>query len=492
MSGITVIGIVLLVVYGILAYSKPGIALLTVPFVAIAFGAWSAVLTEQPESVLFAPTLVLVTLVVAAFARREMEADSWAQRAAMCILIAAVVIVGSIAVVMCFVRIGAGFLLPLFFFLGIAAIIAGLIGGGVSGRRTATAVVFSTLGASMRQNLPLPMALDCAATGRRDAGARALRGIKKWLIQGYSLVESIRRGYLQCPSRFLAMLAAAEQVGQLPTAIVAIEADMKSQDIERHRFRPVHPIYPVIILGIAFLIVLALMTFIIPHFETVLAEMAEGPSPQRLPVSTRILMEIMHVVRWDLRFRLALGLVLLLGLLVSMHSRARGWRPDKPRWLSWIGDSIKWYLPVLRWFQNNWSLLQVVELLRLSLNAGITVNESIRATLQLDVNLHFRRRLKCWLVRVEQGEAIAAAARQCGLGSPLAWAFDADTGNAPAVLEMLESFYRSNYSYRVNLARFILWPCGIIALGCTVGFIVYALFTPGVAVVTQLAELVYP
>jgi type II secretory pathway component PulF len=120
------------------------------------------------------------------------------------------------------------------------------------------------------------------------------------------------------------------------------------------------------------------------------------------------------------------------------------------------------------------------------------VNEAIAATLQLDVNLHFRRRLKRWLTQVEQGEAIGTAARRCGLGSPLAWAFDSDTGNAPAVLEMLESFYRSNYSYRVNMLRFILWPCGIIALGCVVGFIVYALFVPTVAVVNELAGYVFP
>ena len=488
MTGITVIGIALLVVYAILAYFKPGIALLTVPFAALVFGIWSVVLTEQPENILFIPTLVLVTLVVAALARRETEADLLARRAAMGILIAVVAIAIFIAIVTCFILVGAGFLLPLFLFLGLAAVIAGMIGYGIVGRRAAAALVFSTLGASMRQNLPLPMALDCAATGRRDGGARALRRIKQWLVQGYSLVESIRRGYLQCPSRFLAMLTAAEQVGQLPTAIVAIEADMKSQDIERHRFRPVHPAYPVIILGIAFLMMLALTTFVVPHYKVVLEEMDGG----RLPAATRVLMVIMELVRHDVRFWVVLILALLGGLFIWLYSRFRKRRPDKPRWLSWIGDSIKWYLPVLRWFQNNWSLLQVVELLRLSLNAGITVNESIRATLQLDVNLHFKRRLKCWLVRVEQGEAIAAAARQCGLGSALAWAFDADTGNAPAVLEMLESFYRSNYSYRVNLTRFILWPCGIIALGCTVGFIVYALFAPSVAVITQLAGIVYP
>jgi type II secretory pathway component PulF len=57
---------------------------------------------------------------------------------------------------------------------------------------------------------------------------------------------------------------------------------------------------------------------------------------------------------------------------------------------------------------------------------------------------------------------------------------------------MLEAHYRSDYSYRVNLARFILWPLGIIALGATVGFVVYAVFAPAVAVLRHLAGQIYP
>ncbi len=128
----------------------------------------------------------------------------------------------------------------------------------------------------------------------------------------------------------------------------------------------------------------------------------------------------------------------------------------------------------------------------LSLHVGSTVNDAIRATLQLDGNLHFRRRLECWLTQVERGMPMGASARRYGLGAPLAWAFDANTGNAPAVLDMLESFYRSNYSYRANLLRFILWPCAIIALGARVGFIVHALFIPGVAVINEFAGYIYP
>ena len=159
-----------------------------------------------------------------------------------------------------------------------------------------------------------------------------------------------------------------------------------------------------------------------------------------------------------------------------------------------MGDFVKWHLPVLHWFEKNYSMVQTVELLRLSLNAGCTVNNAIANTLDLDVNNSFRKRLQKWLTRVEAGDNIAAAAKKSGLGSTLAWAFDdkVNQGNTLFILETLESFYRSNYSYYVNLARFIIWPCVTVAMGVMVGFVVFAIFSPGVAIIHNLVELVYP
>jgi type II secretory pathway component PulF len=179
---------------------------------------------------------------------------------------------------------------------------------------------------------------------------------------------------------------------------------------------------------------------------------------------------------------------------VWVRVRTRRRRPDRPYVFSRVGDWIKWHLPILHWFENNNATLQTVELLRVSIRTDCPINEAIHSTLELDVNQCFKKRLACWLERVERGDDIGQAARACGVGSALAWAFDRNMGadHTPAVLEMLESFYRSNYSYRVNLARFILWPLVIIALGVTIGFVVFAIFTPGVAVIRSLAELIYP
>ena len=123
---------------------------------------------------------------------------------------------------------------------------------------------------------------------------------------------------------------------------------------------------------------------------------------------------------------------------------------------------------------------------------GCTVNDAIANTLGLDVNNCFRKRLENWLAKVEAGENIADAARKSKLGSSLVWAFDdkVNQGNTLAILEMLESFYRSNYSYRINLLRYVLEPCVTICMGTVVGFIVYSVFAPLVAIINYLSDTV--
>ncbi len=76
----------------------------------------------------------------------------------------------------------------------------------------------------------------------------------------------------------------------------------------------------------------------------------------------------------------------------------------------------------------------------------------------------------------------------------MAWAFDPEVnqGNTLTLLEMLEEFYRANYSYIVNLARYVGWPLLTITMAMLIGFIVYAMFSPWVALVQHMASQVMP
>jgi len=478
------IAIIVLVLYIYLGFKEPAIALVTSPVVALTI--FVAGIADDSAAMIIAPFIFFATVIAVSISKREPETERWPQILAKWILVIFIFLLISVIIGLIFGS--AGVIGSIFFILFISSVIAFF----VTSRYATAAYIISTIGASMRQNLPLPMALESAAGGRSDKRSMILQRIKKWLVQGYSLSESIKRGYPKCPGHAVAMITAAERINQLPLAISSIEADIATKADESRRIRPVHPFYPLIVIGITFFILMSVMKFVVPQFKSVLEEMIGG----KLPVATEVVMGIARFISYDFGWLLwwLLMFIILVGVPFAISIRFRPRRPEKPYLLSRIGDYIKWHLPLLHWFEKNYSMVQVVELLRLSLNAGHTVDDTIENTLGLDVNNCFRKRLKEWLERVKRGDNISTAVRESKLGSALAWAFDeqVNQGNTLSILEALESFYRSNYSYYVNLARFIMWPCLILIMGCIVGFVIYAIFSPGIVVIKSLTEHVYP
>jgi type II secretory pathway component PulF len=458
----------------------------TSPFVAgslILFG----VMDDNSAIVLIAPGIFIASIVTVLLSKPEPGDDKWPQLFAKGILIILLFLFLLVALGVAFGPLGVAGVILILLFIG------SIVAYGLTSRLATDTYVISTIGSIMRQNLPLSMALESAAGEGADKRSRILSQIQKWLVQGYSLSESIKWGYPKCPGYAVAMIAAAERINQLPLAIAAIEADMLTKADERRKIRPVHPIYPVILMVFMVFMLMGVMTFVIPSFRAALEEMFGGPT---LPATTRFLLEITSSVAYEFAWLtwplLILLVIAIIPILIYIKFRPR--RPQKPYLLSRIGDFIKWHLPVLHNFEKNYSLVHVVELLRLSLNAGCTVNDAIKNTLGLDVNNCLKKQLRRWLDKVERGENIAVAIRESKLGSPLAWAFDdkVNQGNTLTILETLESFYRSNYSYAVNLARFIMWPCLILLMGVIVGFVVYSIFVPGVYIIECLSGKVIP
>lgn len=483
--------ILILLFYAILGFKKPGIAVVTVPVVCLLL-AYAAAWLEVSEAIVFAPTIFVATLIAVLVPKREPDSERWPQRCAKWMLISFIVLllfVTGIAVLSILPSFG---FLALILFICTITFMATIISYGLTSRHTITAYIISTIGSSMRQNLPLPMALESAASGQRNRRSRILQNINKWLVQGYSLSESIKRGYPKCPGYAVAMIAAAERINQLPLAIRSIEADMAAKAEESKKIEPVYPFYPMVLVGLMCFIVWGLMTFVMPQFISVLEEMVGAA----LPAPTRLLVGIASFIAWEAGtlFLIVFAFIICVLVPTSIYIKFRPRRPQQPYLISRIGDFVKWHLPVLHWFENNYSQVQTVEMLRLSLNAGCTVNDAIANTLSLDVNTCFRKRLQKWLAKVEVGDNIAAAVRESRLSNTLAWAFDeqVNQGNTLTILETLESFYRLNYSYRVNLVRFIMCPCVTIIMGAMVGFVVYAVFSPGISIIHHMADLVTP
>ena len=358
-------------------------------------------------------------------------------------------------------------------------------------RYSLSLTVLSTLSAAMRQNLPLPMALETAGSNRKDPAANIYRQTAQFLCEGKSLSESLRKAYRKCPAEILATLAAGEAMNQLPQAAAALEQDSLANINGFEKVRPVHPAYPLLVGGMTFLIMLGLCVFILPTFAEVLYNTTGGEG--QLPASTQALLAISKTFMERGVFALASG-ALLVGMLIGLYGYNRPRRPGRPRLLSRASDWLKWHTPVVRSFERLRSMQRTIEGLRVGLKAGYSFDTIVRHTLGLDVNLCYQARLRRWLGQIEAGLPIAESAAACGLGTTLAWALDekVNKGNTPDLLAMLEEVTRNRYHYRLNIFHSILWPFVVVGLGGGVGFVVYAMFAATVSLITHTMDYSMP
>jgi general secretion pathway protein F len=473
--------IIVLVLYGYLGFKKAGYALITMP-IAVTVLAITSAHYEDGASAIISLCIIPVTLIAILFMRYEDNIMPWPKRGAKTAIITFIMIglvIGFFAISSSLGVVGIGFLGLLFGYV---------IGVSVTQRNATTAFVISTIGASIRQNLPLPMALQSAADNIKYEHSQILLLISRWLVKGYSLSESMKRGFKKCPGWIMAMIAAGEKTGQVPLVVQSIEADLLEKADESKRVRPMYPAaYIITVLIVMSFIAISISIGILPRFSQTLNDIGVG----HIPKSTQILIGISNFIYYEYGWLIIIGIIFF-STVIYVKVRFCPRRPEKPLLLSRIGDFIKWHLPILHWFENNYSTLQVVEGLRIFLNAGNTINTAIRGIIDLDVNCCFRKKLIKWLKQIEAGDDIASAARQCGLAHSLSWAFEQQENpeNTLPVLEMLESVYRSNYSYRINLARFILLPCTTICMGAMVGFVVYSIFSVMIAIISQYTSLV--
>ena len=351
--------------------------------------------------------------------------------------------------------------------------------------------VLSTITAAMRQNLPLPMALETAASNGKDPAAKIYRQTAKWLCEGQSLSEALKRAYRRCPAEIIAALAAGEAMNQLPAAAAALEQDCIAHINGFEKIRPIYPAYPLIVILVAVVIMSGLCVFILPTFAEVIRDITGGQAV--LPASTQLLLNLTtSFMRPGIILLVVIGLLIVLMVGLYVYNRPR--RPERPRLLSRVGDWIKWHIPGVGYFERLYSLQRTIQSVQAGLQAGYCFDAIVRQTLRLDVNVCFRKKLRRWLAEIEAGRPIADSAAACGLGRTLAWTLDekVNKGNTPQLLKMLEEICRNRYHYRLNIVHSVIWPLVVVAMGGGVGFVMFAMFSAIVSMITYTMDYSMP
>lgn len=329
-----------------------------------------------------------------------------------------------------------------------------------------SSAVIRQLATLLQAGLTLSDSLALLAEQHPAAQWRALLStLASRLAQGVSLSDGLQQWPQPFPPLYLAMIRTGEMTGKLEHCCLELARQQNAQLQLAAKVKKALR-YPLIILSLAVLVVLAMVSFVLPEF-TAIYRTFNTP----LPALTRAVMTVAAFTeRW---FALLLAIMLLpIGLSTAFRNH--------PRW-QYFRQPILLALPVMGKLARGQMLSQIFTVLSLTQRAGIAFLQGLET---VEVTLAcpwWQEKIRQMHQDIAQGKAIWQAMASSGVFTPLCLQL-VRTGEASGAMdEMLENLARhhdeSTQSLAENLTS-LLEPALLIVTGLIIGTLVVAMYLP--------------
>jgi len=305
---------------------------------------------------------------------------------------------------------------------------------------------------------------------------RVLGYISDDIEGGATLSEALSR-FPRCFDRLLVGMVAAGETGGVLDLILSRVADFmeKAQKLKARVKGAM--IYPVVVLGAAFAILLLLMTFVIPRFEGVLRDMIEGD----LPKLTQIVLGIAAWIAKDFGWAVLLGVPFGFVFLTRLIRQFRAGR--------YILDSIKLRMPVMGQLSRKVAITRWTRTLGTLIGAGVPILDAINVTSETAGNEVFAKMLLNVQNSIRQGDTFAAPLKQSKTVDLIVTnmvAVGEETGDLDKMLLKVADNYDEQVDVLVASLMHLLEPVMILTLGIIVLVIVLSVFLPMIKIISGL------
>jgi len=292
-------------------------------------------------------------------------------------------------------------------------------------------------------------------------------GVRKDVEAGLALSDALRKHPEVFNDLYVAMVQAGETGGILDSTLIRV-ADQLEKDAALRRQIKAAMIYPAMIGGFAFVVLFALVAFLVPVFETIFKDFGG-----ELPAITKFTVWLSHM--FTQRF------YVLFGGIAGVVWAFKTWKRTERGQMQW--DRLKLKFPM-----KIGDIVQKVALARFSrtfsglIAAGVPMLEAIEITGKTAGNKVVEKAMYDVRESVKKGGSLTApmmlvpeafpvmVTQMIGVGE--------ETGALETMMSKIADFYEEQVAAAVKALTSILEPIMILAVGGIVGFIVIAMYLP--------------
>jgi len=328
-------------------------------------------------------------------------------------------------------------------------------------------VVFSwQFAAMMGAGIPL---IPCLGALRDETEspelARAIGEIRQRVQDGQSLSGSMSRFPHIFSNIMISMVRSGETGGFLELSLERIAVQLDKDADLRQRVRSAF-VYPIIVVGMAILIVAFLLLFIIPVFAGVYQSAGLD-----LPGSTKALISISD---FFVRFWWAVGLVLVGGVM-GLRAWARSDR-GRPK-----ADALKLKLPLFGGLLRKVSIARSIRVLGTLISTGVPLVDALEDAARVAGNHVIASALRFAIVRVTEGDKLVQPLDSSGEFPAMVTQMVAageESGDLGGMMNKVADFYDRDIEYTVKRLTTMMEPLLTIFLGIIVGFVAISMYMP--------------
>jgi len=337
------------------------------------------------------------------------------------------------------------------------------------------AIFFRQFSVMIDAGLPLVQCLEIRAANQENtAFQKTLTGVRTTVEGGATLANAMRQ-YPKVFDDLTTNMIEAGETGGILDIILQRLAQYVEKAVKLRSAVKSALIYPVAVVSMAFLIVGALLKWVVPIFANLFAGLGVT-----LPLSTRIVMGLSAFVGQFWWF-VILGMV---GLVVGLKYV----RKD-PRGRYWM-DYGMLKMPIIGVLLRKIAVARFTRTLGTLITSGVPILEGLSITARTSGNAVLEEALLKVRKAIEEGRTIVDPLRECGVFPNMVTQMigvGEATGAMDSMLQKIADFYEDEVDSATKDMLAMLEPVIIGLLGVMIGGIVISLYMPLFSMIAKLA-----
>ncbi len=346
----------------------------------------------------------------------------------------------------------------------------GRIGGKVKDKEMAIFTrQFSTM---VDAGLPL---VQCLTILSEQSDSKILRSVTNKVAgnveAGSTLADALRRHPKTFDELYVNLVEVGEAGGILDTVLQRLSVYIEKAAALKRKVKAAM-IYPLTIVGVAFVVVIFMLTFVIPTFAKMFSNMGAD-----LPLPTEIVIRMSEFATsyWWAMIASAVGIV----LGIRFYYRTEGGRS--------LIDALMLKLPLFGTLIRKVSVARFTRTLGTLVSSGVPILEGLRITARTAGNRVVERAVLETRASVTAGKTLAEPLRASTVFPPMVVqmiSVGEQTGALDAMLNKIADFYDDEVDTAVTGLTSLLEPLMIVFLGVVIGGLVIAMYLPIFRLVT--------